>query len=56
MRIRASKLKAGDETLKGLVIESIEQETPEMLKITYTKMIPNTKRKWEFVHVDEYHI
>ena len=52
MRIRASKLKVGDETLKGFVIASIEQADPKMLKVTYTKRIPHTKRDWEFVPVD----
>jgi len=54
MRIRTSKLKVGDETLKGFIIASIEQTDLKMLKVTYTKMIPHAKRNWEFVHVDGY--
>lgn len=56
MKIRATKLKVGDETLQGFVIASIEQAepNPKMLKVTYTKRIPYTKRNWEFVHMDEY--
>ncbi len=54
MRIRASNLKVGDETLKGFVIASVEQVDSRMLKVTYNKRIPHTKRDWEFVSVDEY--
>jgi len=36
------------------VIASVEQATPEMLKITYTTLIPNTDRNWEFASPDGY--